>query len=364
MIVLAEATEENQNITLDQIDFGDFSFPLEIDIPITDIETVSIPSVPSTPVTPLNPSTSNQFRPTNTSTSSTPSVPTKAPTFIAIASTSSAPQSATFIDIPSPSSPPTQSNPFTTTPSKPTASSQSQTSDLIFPDISSHYLSTPAKSITPALNHSSNPTPAQIKETVSTPFKKALFWPGETSKKKKNIKKIRLPSAATSDEWKMYYKKIEDEKKRALIEKEKRKELREVRAKIKKEKEEDKKTKKIAKSKKAEVEEDFDDEDLGVAELPTKLHPLQLNHDDLKPSQWVVVPYAINEIQKLYVGQILTIDVIEQTASIKFLEKKVESEKFVWPKQDDIDAVNMKEIVRVLREPTFDRWGYLTFEDF
>lgn len=144
--------------------------------------------------------------------------------------------------------------------------------------------------------------------------------------------------------------------------------MRETKARIKQEKDEGKKNKRkqtVIKSKlvtESQDDSDPDDDLAGVGELP--MDPLPLNHDQLQPGQWVVVPYNLNSIKRLYVGQILTINLQDKTASIKYLEKKVESEKFVWPKRDDIDNIELKEIVRLLREPTFDRWGYLAFEDY
>lgn len=45
-------------------------------------------------------------------------------------------------------------------------------------------------------------------ESLGSPFKRALFWPEnkpDSKRKKKSFKKI--PSVATSNEWKKYYKK-------------------------------------------------------------------------------------------------------------------------------------------------------------
>lgn len=97
---------------------------------------------------------------------------------------------------------------------------------------------TPEKDLS---NRPTQITPSDLREQVSTPFKKALFWPGESqSKKKKTQKKVRLPSAVTSDEWKNYYILLEEKKKNAALEKEKRKLARELNLKIKQEKEESK----------------------------------------------------------------------------------------------------------------------------
>lgn len=77
-----------------------------------------------------------------------------------------------------------------------------------------------------------------LKEEVPSPFKRALFWPGEQQKKKKQ-KKVKLPAVMTSKDALLYFKKKQEEKDNAEREKQKRKQLREEK---KAEKEEKKKT--------------------------------------------------------------------------------------------------------------------------
>lgn len=57
------------------------------------------------------------------------------------------------------------------------------------------------------------------KENVSTPFKKALFWPEPKTETKQKAKE-KIPSVATSKEWKEYHKKKEEKKEQELKEKE------------------------------------------------------------------------------------------------------------------------------------------------
>lgn len=64
--------------------------------------------------------------------------------------------------------------------------------------------------------------------TVPSPFKASLFWPGPSNVKKTKRKlSDKIPSVGTSDEWRQYYLKKENEKKRIEQEKEERKRKRE-----------------------------------------------------------------------------------------------------------------------------------------
>lgn len=124
----------------------------------------------------------------------------------------------------------------------------------------------------------------------------------------------------------------------------------------------------MSKRKRLIMEEDNQETDNDLPEDPQvqedKLPPLALDVENLRVSQWVVVPYEIGHLKKMFVGQILGLDNDHKTANVKFLEKKAESEKYAWPKQEDSDSVPFSEIVRILREPTFDRWGNLMFQDY
>lgn len=58
---------------------------------------------------------------------------------------------------------------------------------------------------------------------VPTPFKKALFWPDPKPSTKKRKLKEKIPSVVTSEAWRAYHTKKENEKKKQLEEKEQRK---------------------------------------------------------------------------------------------------------------------------------------------
>lgn len=58
---------------------------------------------------------------------------------------------------------------------------------------------------------------------VPSPFKRCLFWPeDDINKKKRRIKKEKIPAAVTSKAWREYHVKKDNEKKKQLEEKEER----------------------------------------------------------------------------------------------------------------------------------------------
>lgn len=62
--------------------------------------------------------------------------------------------------------------------------------------------------------------------TIPSPFKKSLFWPQPTIKKKGRMTKEKLPSAIGSKAWKEYHEKKDLDTKTKEDEKEKRKQER------------------------------------------------------------------------------------------------------------------------------------------
>ncbi|KAG8307696.1 hypothetical protein J6590_013385 [Homalodisca vitripennis] len=353
--VVQSDTNQNEELSLTNIfDLSGINeFPIELDLPV-DYPTDSLldiqyetPNLEQTLRPPTGLTTPNKIltSTTNDLLTSTTKDPTPS---ISVPNSASTPLSRKIptspsLDCMTPSPIPTPTEQPTTSSSVPTQT----------PLITTHTNSTPK----------SNLTVAELKSKVPSPFKRALFWPGETQKSKKYVKRIKLPSAITSEEWKEYYKKKEEDKKVAAEEKERKKLLREAKAKIKNESREQKGTKckrKVSEKEDMENEEDEPDDNSAQLELPD---PINLNVNELQPSQWVDVPYDLWRNKKLFVGQIISINKEDRTGKIKFLEKKMESGKFIWPTKDDVDTVPLDEIVQYLREPTFDRWGYLSFED-
>lgn len=82
-------------------------------------------------------------------------------------------------------------------------------------------------------NKTNNSIPSTSKD-IPSPFKGALFWPKPITKKTVRKIKEKIPSVATSDQWRDYHQRKELEKQRKEQEKEERKRKREL-AKIEKE---------------------------------------------------------------------------------------------------------------------------------
>ena len=62
---------------------------------------------------------------------------------------------------------------------------------------------------------------------MPSPFKRILFWPSSETTNVKKRRKDKIPSVATSQQWKEYHLKKENEKKKLEIEKLERKKRRE-----------------------------------------------------------------------------------------------------------------------------------------
>uniref|UniRef100_A0A6P7HEZ6 Uncharacterized protein LOC114347854 n=1 Tax=Diabrotica virgifera virgifera TaxID=50390 RepID=A0A6P7HEZ6_DIAVI len=78
----------------------------------------------------------------------------------------------------------------------------------------------------PPIGHSSG---SKVDPMVPSPFKRTLFWPGETSEdKKKRAKKEKLPAVVTSPQMLAYFAKKDEAKKRLEDEKQRRKLIRET----------------------------------------------------------------------------------------------------------------------------------------
>lgn len=98
---------------------------------------------------------------------------------------------------------------------------------------------------------------------IPSPFKKYLFWPDETNKKKNIRKKDKVPSAVTSSAWKKYHQKKNEEKARKLKEKEQRAQARTEKKMRKIDMKMDKKKKSVIK-KKQQVSSSSDDTDVDI----------------------------------------------------------------------------------------------------
>ncbi|XP_072400806.1 uncharacterized protein [Diabrotica undecimpunctata] len=92
---------------------------------------------------------------------------------------------------------------------------------------------------------------------IPSPFKNSLFWPEPTKKITSRKCRIKVPSVGTSDAWRQYFLKKDEDQKNAIREKEERKRKREENKKLREENIK-KPRKKIIKNKQKRTEEEKD----------------------------------------------------------------------------------------------------------
>lgn len=91
---------------------------------------------------------------------------------------------------------------------------------------------------------------------IPSPFKNSLFWPEPTKKVTSRKIRVKIPSVGTSDNWREYYLKKEEEQKKAIQEKEDRKRKREENKKLRQEKVKKPRKKLIRQNKQKNTEEE------------------------------------------------------------------------------------------------------------
>lgn len=206
-------------------------------------------------------------------------------------------------------------------------------------------------------------------EGVPTPFKRVLFWPGTPPKKKrKDSKAVKIPSVVSSKAWQQYFEKKKAEKD------EKERKIQERRA-----EREQKKLKKVQlKTKKDSFSEsesgDSSDVPLAESDNETLQEVMEryrneeeaeeelLNESTTTPQvgKWALVQLLTEKNKRQhYVGQIIAIK--NNVSTVKFLKKKVDCFKFVWPDSDDISDVGESSILKILPEPNLGRRCELSF---
>lgn len=184
-----------------------------------------------------------------------------------------------------------------------------------------------------------------INTTVSSPFKRALFWPEPIQKKKKTrAPKEKIPSVATSSEWQKYYQKKENEK----TENERQKEERKQKRLVKKEQLLNKNSKKIKNgqkkkkcrninSKDSESDADIIYDDSTDSDN-IKLGSLTDSDKDIKKGINLFKEryYAVFYDEQYHIGRI--IDLTSAESTVKFLRETKENE-YIWPLKSDIATI-------------------------
>lgn len=197
-----------------------------------------------------------------------------------------------------------------------------------------------------ALKNIDNISPDRTKENIGnnsnlmvpSPFKKALFWPEPTpTKKVLGKKKERIPSVTTSDAWKEYYSKKEEEKNKQLEEKENRKRKRAEKSNISKKRPKKTKLEQQNASENGEVLPNASEN--GGEVYIEKVHGKR----NLKVGDFVIVNYENN----YYPGSVTAIG--EEKILINSMTRSGINWK--WPDEKDEIWYDSIEIMEVIQPP-------------
>lgn len=214
-------------------------------------------------------------------------------------------------------------------------------------------------------------TSKNVDPLVPSPFKRAMFWPGEKEKggtKRKCREKI--PAVVSSADYQLYYERKSSEKKK--MEEAKRARL-EARQEKKRQKERLKLTKRqLFRSKRKNCESGDSESDWSEGsrlevfsssggEWQEESSDEEIDETsffnvctEVKNGDWVLVEFQSKRGNIYYVG-IVTNDVEEAQATVKFLKRK--KKQYVWPDVEDESIVPLKDIKKKLPSPQVRR-GY------
>ncbi|XP_054280654.1 uncharacterized protein LOC128998509 [Macrosteles quadrilineatus] len=106
-----------------------------------------------------------------------------------------------------------------------------------------------------------------------------------------------------------------------------------------------------------------DDDHNETVQNPSVVTPCELPSDevnDLSTGDFVLVRFPLNKIVKFYIGEVIQ-KYKDGDYEVKFLRKTV-GEKFVFPQNDDIASVNIKDIIQTLTNFKMHRGIYI-FQD-
>lgn len=185
--------------------------------------------------------------------------------------------------------------------------------------------------------------------TVPSPFKTALFWPGPSNVKKTKRKlSDKIPSVGTSDEWRQYYLKKENQKKEIERAKEERKRKREE--KVKQIERPNKRTRTESKA-----NQNKDDVPVTKEDLPNKK---KLTKTDININDYVIVNY----LDDYYPGRIVE---IENDKYLISTMTRSGLNKWKWPSLKDEIFYDFKEILQKIEAPwEINKRGFFEIKDF
>lgn len=172
---------------------------------------------------------------------------------------------------------------------------------------------------------------------VPSPFKSSLFWPEPKSNTPKSKPKLKLPSVATSESWRLFHKKKEEDKQKNQQEKEDRKRKREEKAL-------EKAKKNIRTIPKQNVDNDKESDDEESDDDSNPEGP----KSDFCASKITIGAYVVVCYDSVYYpGKVLTID---KDVKVKTMEKSGPA-GWKWPVQEDVIWYSLGNIIEIIKEP-------------
>jgi hypothetical protein len=204
---------------------------------------------------------------------------------------------------------------------------------------------------------STKPSPLKLPSgvLVPSPFKKSLFWPEPTKKVKSRKSRVKVPSVGTSDAWRAYFLKKEEQK-RSIQEKEERKRKREENKKLREKR--NKKQKKKVIQQDAEVEENI--------EAPSETEEdLSQNVDESENGEAVEVQIGdfviVNYLDEYYPAKVTDKDDEKVLANAM---AKAAGDKWKWPSIKDEIWYDYSEIIQKIEPPVeINRRGFFSVKD-
>jgi hypothetical protein len=205
--------------------------------------------------------------------------------------------------------------------------------------------STPSTSKT-AGNYNNDPI-------IPSPFKRALFWPQQRSEPTLKRKREKVPSVATSEEWKKYHEKKRKEKERIQEEKKERQRKREIAKKTKG-------AKKIKGRSKRKISLSSTESSDSSIELRLEsegdgedwLQETMSNSEDesqasVKTNDYVIVQYE----GEFFPGRVL--ETMQKAAFVKVM--LMSGCGWNWPEVDDMLWYDYEDILEVINIPKYDK---------
>lgn len=217
---------------------------------------------------------------------------------------------------------------------------------------------------------------SDLKENVPTPFKKALFFPEETSSAKKK-RKEKIPCAITSEKWQEYHSKKQEEKQRKETEKQKRAEERKRKKEEKENKQRDKKAKSKGIKKKTnhdsessveneewiESGDSLDDIDMtqneneGNSDESQSLERSDVSYDNIQVGDFILTKFLGGKRHTIFYRYICVIETKNSANNIEVVSLKSINKTSFKLVETDTSIISLNDIIRKLPQPELQAVG-------